>query len=96
MGHGVASEGEAETTYREITVETLDPGNPVNKKQIKASITDAIAKQVVGFSREEIARRVEERYEGLLSGASIIAHVPSLTAGSVRREVMASNRHRRS
>ena len=48
-------------------METLNPGNPVNKKQIKASITDAIAKQVVGFSREEIARRVEERYEGLLS-----------------------------
>ena len=77
-------------------METLDPGNPVNKKQIKASITDAIAKQAVGFGRDDIARRVEERYEALLSGASIITHVPSLTMGSVRREVMASNRHRRS
>jgi hypothetical protein len=68
----------------------------VNKKQIKASITDAIAKQVVDSSRDEIARRVEERYESLLSEASILAHVPSLTAGSVRREMMASNRRRRS
>lgn len=81
---------------RGITVKTLDPANPVNKKQIKASITDAIAKQVVGFSRDEIARRVDERYERLLSGAAILAHVPSLTAGSVRREVMAGIRNRRS
>jgi hypothetical protein len=80
----------------EATVKTLDPGNSVIKKQIKASITDAIAKQVVGSSRDDIAQRVEERYEKLLSGASILAHVPSLTAGSVRRELMARNRRRRS
>ena len=72
----------------EATVKTLDPGNSVIKEQIKASITDAIAKQVVGSSRDEIAQRVEERYEELLGGASILAHVPSLTAGSVRRELM--------
>jgi len=39
---------------------TLDPGNlvpgkTVNKQEIKASITDAIARQVVGSNREEIA-----------------------------------------
>jgi hypothetical protein len=70
----------------------LDPGNSVNKEQIKASITDAIAKQVAGSDRDEIAQRVEEEYERLLLGASIIAHVPSLTAGSVRRDVIASLR----
>jgi hypothetical protein len=73
-------------------VKTLDPGNSVNKEKIKASITDAIAKQVVGSDRDEIARRVEEEYERLLVGASIVAHVPSLTAGSVRRDVVASRR----
>jgi hypothetical protein len=77
-------------------VNTLDPGNPLAKKQIKASITDAIAKQVVGSRRDEIAQRVEETYERLLGNASILTHVPSLTAGSVRRELMARNRSRRS
>ena len=68
----------------------LDPEDPVSKKQIKESITDAIARQVAGSSREEIALRVEETYERILIGAAISAHVPSLTAGSVRREVIAS------
>ena len=72
-------------------MQNLDPGNPVDKKQIKASITDAIFKEVVGSNREEIARRVEEKYESLLDGASIFLHVPSLTAGSVRRDVMAAS-----
>ena len=76
---------------------TLDPGNlvprkPVNKQEIKASITDAIARQVVGSNREEIALRVEETYERILRGAAISVHVPSLTAGAVRRAVMASMR----
>jgi hypothetical protein len=70
-------------------VKTLDPGNPLNKKQIKASITDAIAKQVGGSNRDEIAQMVEEEYERLLLGAFIPTHIPSLTAGSVRRRVMA-------
>jgi hypothetical protein len=69
---------------------TLDPRNLVNKKQIKASITNAIAKQIAGSNREEIVLRVEETYERLLIGAAIFAHVPSLTAGSVRREVVAN------
>jgi hypothetical protein len=71
-------------------VKTLDPGNPLNTKQIKASITDAITKGVVGSNRDDVAHRVEEEYERLLVGAHIFAHIPSLTAGSVRREVMAS------
>jgi hypothetical protein len=70
-------------------VKTLDPGNPVNKEQIKASITDAIAQQVAGFSREEIALRVDVEYERLLGHASILTHIPSLTAGSVRRGLRA-------
>ena len=79
---------------------TLDPGNlvpgkPVNKQEIKASITNAIARQVVGSNREEIARRVEETYERILRGAAVSVHVPSLTEGAVRREVIASM-HRRS
>ena len=79
---------------------TLDPGNlvpgkTVNKQEIKASITDAIARQVVGSNREEIARRVEETYERILRGAALSVHVPSLTEGAVRREVIASM-HRRS
>ena len=37
----------------------LDPVNVVNKKQIKASITNAIAKLVTGSNRDEIALRVE-------------------------------------
>jgi hypothetical protein len=73
-------------------MKSLDPGNSVNKETIKASITDAIAKQVLGSDRDDIAQRVEEEYERLLIGASIIAHVPALTAGSVRRDVIASRR----
>jgi hypothetical protein len=59
----------------------LDPGNPANKARIKASITAAIAKQVAGSNREEIALRVEETYERILVGAAISAHVPALTEG---------------
>lgn len=70
-------------------MKTLDPGDPVNRVQIKASITDAIAKQVLGFSREEIALRVDDEYERLLDRASILTHIPSLTAGSVRRALRA-------
>lgn len=70
-------------------MKTLDPGDPVNKEQIKASITDAIAKQMAGFSREEIALRVDVEYERLLGHASILTHIPSLAAGSVRRELRA-------
>ena len=76
-------------------MKTVDPGHSVNKEKIKASITDAIAKQVVGSDRDEIARKVDKEYERLLVGASIVAHVPSLTAGSVRRDVMASISHTR-
>ena len=74
-------------------MKTLDPADPLNKKQIKASITDAIVKEVAGSNRDEVAQRVEEEYERLLVGAHIFAHIPSLTAGSVRRE-MVSNGHR--
>jgi hypothetical protein len=51
----------------------LDP-NVVNKKQIKASITNAIAKLVTGSNRDEIALRVEETYERLLVGATVFTH----------------------
>jgi hypothetical protein len=67
------------------TVNALDPQNPLHQKQIKASIVDAIAKEVIGSSRDEIAQKVEAEYERLLIGASIFAHIPSLTAGLVRR-----------
>ena len=65
-------------------MQTIDAVN--NKKQIKASISNAIAKLVTGSNRDEIALRVEETYERLLIGATVFAHVPSLTAGSVRRD----------
>jgi hypothetical protein len=71
-------------------VKTLDPGNPLNKKQIKASITDAIANEVVGSNRDEVAQLVEDEYERLLLSALIFTHIPSLTAGSVRRQVKAN------
>jgi len=45
-------------------MQTIDAVN--NKKQIKASITSAIAKLVTGSNRDEIALRVEETYERLL------------------------------
>jgi hypothetical protein len=77
---------------RETMVKTLDPSDPLEKKRIKASIADAIANEVVGSNRSEIAQKVEDVYERLLRGAVIFTHIPSLTAGSVRREVMASNR----
>jgi hypothetical protein len=77
---------------RETPVKTLDPSDPLEKKQIKASITEAIAKEVAGSNCNEIAQKVEDAYERLLIGAVIFTHIPSLTAGSVRREVMASNR----
>jgi hypothetical protein len=77
---------------RETPVKTLDPSDPLEKKQIKASITEAIAKEVAGSNCNEIAQKVEDEYERLLIGAVIFTHIPSLTAGSVRREVMASSR----
>ena len=49
-------------------------------------IADAIAKEVVGSNRDRIAQRVEDEYERLLVGALIVTHIPSLTAGLVRRE----------
>jgi hypothetical protein len=52
-------------------------------------IADAIAKEVVGSNRDRIAQRVEDEYERLLVGALIVTHIPSLTAGLVRRETMA-------
>ena len=61
-------------------MQTIDAVN--NKKQIKASISNAIAKLVTGSNRDEIALRVEETYERLLIGATVFAHVPSLTAGN--------------
>jgi hypothetical protein len=67
----------------------LDPRDPVQKKQFKAAITDAIAKAVGGSDRNDIAARVEDLYERLLLKAAISVHIPSLTAGIVRRDVMA-------
>ena len=72
-------------------MQTIDPVN--SKEQIKASITNAITKLVTGSNRGEVALRVEETYERLLIDAAVFAHVPSLTAGSVRRQVIA-NLHR--
>jgi hypothetical protein len=79
-------------TARTDPSEDLDPSDPLLKKQIKASITAAIVKEVVGSNRNEIAQKVEDVYERLLIGAVVFAHIPSLTAGLVKREVMASNR----
>jgi hypothetical protein len=67
----------------------LDPRDPLQKKQFKASITNAIAKEIDGSDRIEIAARVEDLYERLLLNAVVFAHIPSLTAGMVRRDVMA-------
>jgi hypothetical protein len=72
-----------------MNLKPLDAGDPANKQQIKASITDAIAKQVTGSDRDEIARRVEIQYERLLVGAAVMTMIPSLTAGYVRREMAA-------
>ena len=71
-----------------MNVKTMDPRDPHNKVQIKASITDAIFKEVVGSNRAEIAQQVELEYERLLRGASVFTMIPSLTAGFVRREAM--------
>ena len=68
----------------------LDPSNPAEKTRIKKSITDALAKELIGSDRSDIARRVEEKYEALLSTAAIFTHVPSLTAGAVRRDMTAN------
>ena len=69
----------------------LNPADPLSKVKIKASITDAIFKEVLGCDRDEVALRVEKEYERLLIGAMVFTHIPSLTAGLVRREVMAGN-----
>ncbi len=71
-------------------MKTLDARTAADKKQIKASITATIANQVVGSNIEDIARRVEETYEQLLFGAATSEHVPSLTVGLVKRDVVAS------
>ena len=67
----------------------LDPRDPLQKKQFKASITDVIAKEIDGSDRIDIAARVEELYERLLLKADVFTLIPSLTAGMVRRDVMA-------
>jgi len=67
----------------------VDPRDPLQKKQFKASITDAIAKEIDGSDRMDIASRVDDLYERLLLHAVVVAHIPSLTAGMVRRDVMA-------
>jgi hypothetical protein len=67
----------------------LDPRDPLQKKQLKASITDAIAKEIEGADRIDVAARVDDLYERLLLKAVVFAHIPSLTAGMVRRDVMA-------
>jgi hypothetical protein len=66
----------------------LDPRDPLQKKRFKASITDAIAKEIDGSDRIDIATRVENLYERLLLKAVVFTHIPSLTAGMVRRDVM--------
>jgi hypothetical protein len=70
-------------------MKTLDPRNPVDKGRIKAQIVDSIAREFTSADRGEIVRQVEAEYERLLIGASIVAHIPSLTTGLVRR----STRH---
>jgi hypothetical protein len=67
----------------------LDPRDPFQKVKLKAEITDSIAKEIDGSDRVDIAARVEDLYERLLLKAVVFAHIPSLTAGAVRREVMA-------
>jgi hypothetical protein len=67
----------------------LDPRDPRRKQQFKASITDAIASEVGGSDRIDIAARVEDLYERLLHDAVVFTLIPSLTAGMVRRDVMA-------
>ena len=66
----------------------LDPRDPLQKKQFKASITDAIAREIGGSDRIDIAARVEDLYERLLLKADVFTLIPSLTAGMVRRDVM--------
>jgi len=66
-------------------MQTVDPVN--NKKQIKESITNAIAKLVTGSNRDEIALGLKKHTRAflnirLLIGAAVFAHVPSLTAGN--------------
>jgi hypothetical protein len=75
-------------------VKDLDPRNPLSKKDIKASITDAITKEVAGSNRDDVAQRVEVEYEKLLVAAHIFTHIPSLTAGRVRRDVVANSMRR--
>jgi hypothetical protein len=70
-------------------MDALDPRDPLQKKRFKASITDAIAKEINGSDRIDIAARVDDLYERLLLKAVVFAHIPSLTAGMVRRDVMA-------
>jgi len=70
-------------------IKSLDPRDPLQKKQFKASITDAIAKEIDGSNRIDIATRVDDCYERLLLKAVIFEHIPSLTAGMVRRDVSA-------
>jgi hypothetical protein len=74
---------------RRPKMDALDPRDPLQKKRFKASITDAIAKQIDGSDRLDIATRVDDLYERLLLEAVIFSHIPSLTAGMVRREVRA-------
>jgi hypothetical protein len=70
-------------------MDAIDPRDPLQKEQFKASITEAIAKEVDGSDRIDIARRVDDLYERLLLKAVIFSHIPSLTAGMVRRDVRA-------
>ena len=75
-------------------LKSLDPSDPLQKKQIKALIVDSIAREIADVDRDEIARDVEIEYERLLVGAIVFSHIPSLTNGSVRRHIR-SHHHAR-
>lgn len=69
------------------SVKGLDPGDPVTKAKIKASIAAAIVNEVGGSTLADVVPRVEKEYERLLVGAVVLTYIPSLTGGQVRHAV---------
>jgi len=65
----------------------LDPGSLQDKGHVKAHIVDTLANEFADADRLEIMRHVEREYERLLAGARVVEHIPSLTAGAVRRSL---------
>jgi hypothetical protein len=61
---------------------TLDPSK--DKEKFKEQITDIVYEQLLNVKREDVKKAVDEKYEELLNGATVMRHIPTITEGAVK------------